>query len=71
MAGVDYTALSSVPLGFSPSSMPGDMECIPISIADDMEQEGTERFIVTVTFMESDGDLETELEFIDIIDNDG
>ena len=51
--------------------MPGDMECIPISIADDLEQEGTERFIVAVTIMESDGDLELELEVIDIIDNDG
>ena len=51
--------------------MPGDMECIPISIADDMEQEGTERFLAMVTFMESDGDIETEVEVIDIIDNDG
>ena len=71
MTGVDYTALSSVPLGFSPSSMPGDMECIPISIADDLEQEEIERFIAMVTFMESDGDTETEVEVIDIIDNDG
>ena len=51
--------------------MPGDMECIPISIADDLEQEGTERFLATVTIMESDGDTEIELEIIDIIDNDG
>ena len=71
MAGDDYTALSSVPLGFSPSSMPGDMECIPISIVDDLELEQLESFGATVTIMESDGDMETELEFMHIIDNDG
>ena len=51
--------------------MPGDMECIPISIADDLEPEVTERFLATVTVIESDGDIETEQEIIDIIDNDG
>ena len=71
MAGVDYTALSSVSLGFSPSSMPGDMECIPISIADDLEQERTELFIAVVTFTQSDGGIGVESAIIEITDNDG
>ena len=71
MAGVDYTALSSVPLGLSPFSMPGYWECIPISIADDLEQEGAEGFIAIMTIMESDGDIDTQRNFISIIDNDG
>ena len=69
MAGSDFTAMSPVSLNFS--SVPGEERCIPISIADDTEQEGTEEFIATVNIMDSDDREVRENVFLEITDNDG
>lgn len=70
-ANIDYTPIIGMSLGFSPTSIAGDMKCVDISIINDSEQEATETLIATVAILESDGNIFTGTASITIIDDDG
>jgi hypothetical protein len=66
IARSDYTAVSS---SFPPFPVPGAMECVNISIIDDVEQEITEVFNISVLIVTGDTKLQSVP--IRITDNDG
>lgn len=71
-AGSDYVTLTAAALGFSATSMVGDMRCLNVSIIDDSEQEGSEAFIVVLAFTTVDDNREiVRTSLVTIVDNDG
>jgi hypothetical protein len=72
MAGTDFMATTSTSLDFAVGSMPGDTNCINVSVTEDSAQEGDETFSVALMLTTSDPNvvLGTDMTTITIIDND-